>query len=199
MDPLIAVRPVREDVPAKSTWRGTNSIPSWGWKGQEGITATVEVYSNAPSVELFLNGNSLGKRTVEDYTAVWEVPYESGTLEAVAIYPEGERRSFLSSADGALKLDASIESHGKLIYIPISLIGENGALESHSDIPVSIEVVGGLLLGFGSARPDSEESFLSATTTTYYGKAQAVVEKGKGPLTIKISAPGLETIVLESF
>lgn len=199
MDPLIAVRPVREDVPAKSTWRGTNSIPSWGWKGQEGITATVEVYSNAPSVELFLNGNSLGARTVEDYTAVWEIPYERGTLEAVAIYPEGERRSFLSSADGALKLDASIESHGKLIYIPISLIGENGALESHSDIPVSIAVTGGRLLGFGSARPASEESFLSATATTYYGKAQAVVEKGEGPLCVEISAPGLETIVLKSF
>jgi hypothetical protein len=199
MDPLIAVRPVREDIPAKSSWRGTNSIPSWGWKGQDGITATVEVYSNAPSVELLLNGKSLGKRAVEDYTAVWEVPYESGTLEAVAIYPEGERRSFLSSAEGTLKLDARIDPHGKLIYIPISLIGENGALESHSDIPVSIEVTGGRLLGFGSANPVSEESFLSATATTYYGKAQAVVERGKGPLNIKISAPGLAPIVLESF
>jgi len=199
MDPLVAVRPVREDVPAKSTWRGTNSLPSWGWRGQDGITATVEVYSNAPSVELLLNGKSLGKRAVEDYTAVWEVPYAPGTLEAVAIYPEEERRSFLSSADGALHLDARIESHGKLIYIPISLTGENGALESHSDIPVSIEVTGGRLLGFGSANPVSEESFLSATATPYYGKAQAVVERGKGPLNIKISAPGLAPIVLESF
>lgn len=199
MNPLIAVRPVREDIPAKSSWRGTNSIPSWGWRGQEGLIATVEVYSNAPSVELFLSGKSLGKRTVEDYTAIWEVPYKQGTLEAVAIYPEGERRSFLSSADGALKLDARIEPHGKLVYIPISLIGENGALESHSDIPVSIEVTGGRLLGFGSARPASEENFLSSTATTYYGKAQAVVERGKGPLNIRISAPGLAPIVLESF
>ena len=148
---------------------------------------------------MFLNGNSLGTRTVEDYTAVWDVPYERGTLEAVAIYPEGERRSFLSSADGKLKLNASIEPHGKLIYIPISLIGENGALESNADIPVSIEVTGGRLLGFGSARPDSEESFLSATATTYYGRAQAVVEKGEWPLCVEISAPGLETIVLKSF
>ena len=30
-------------------------------------------------------------------------------------------------------------------------------------------------------------------------KAQAVVERGKGPLNIKISAPGLAPIVLESF
>ncbi|MBQ8071154.1 MAG: DUF4982 domain-containing protein [Bacteroidales bacterium] len=198
MDPLIAVRPVREDVPVKSAWRGTNSIPSWGWRGQDGITATVEVYSNAPSVELFLSGRSLGRKTVEDYVAVWEVPYESGTLEAVAFYPEGERRSTLSSAVGHLKIDAEIEPHGKLVYLPVSLVGENGSLESNSDIPVSIEVSGGRLLGFGSARPFSEESFLGNTATTYYGKAQAVVERGNGPLSVKISAPGLESLILES-
>ena len=117
----------------------------------------------------------------------------------MAVYPEGERRSFLSSADGGLKLEARIEPHGKLLYIPISLIGENGALESNADRPVSLEVTGGRLLGFGSARPATEESFLSATATTYYGRAQAVVEKGNGPMRVEISAPGLETIVLKSF
>lgn len=198
-DPLIAVRPVREDIPVKSSWRGTNSIPSWGWKGQEGIPATVEVYSNAPRVELFLNGKTLGAQSMEDYTALWEVPYERGTLEALAIYPEGVRRSTLSSADGPLKLDARLETQGNLVYVTIAITGENGALESNADLPVSIAVTGGRLLGFGSARPETEEGFLENTVTTYYGKAQAVIEKGEGVLQVTISAPGLETTALNSF
>lgn len=194
--PLIAVRPVRKDVPVKSSWRGTNSIPSWGWRGMDGTLTTVEVYCNAPEVELFLNGKSLGVKPLEDYIAIWEVPYESGTLEAVAVFPEGKRNALLSSATGRMRLDARIERHGKLLYVPIALVGENGALESNSDLSVEIKVTGGRLLGFGSARPSSEESFLGTVATTYYGKALAIVEDIQEPLSIELSAPGLETVVL---
>jgi len=61
----------------------------WTWNGQEGRTRAVEVYSNAPQVELFLDGRSLGakKDTPDDLRhppRIWEVSYEPGTLRAVA-------------------------------------------------------------------------------------------------------------------
>ena len=105
----------------------------------------------------------------------------------------------MSSADGPLKLDARLETQGHLVYVPIAITGENGALESNADLPVSIAVTGGRLLGLGSARPETEEGFLETTVTTYYGKAQAVIEKGEGVLQVTISAPGLETTALNSF
>ena len=63
----------------------------WTWPGQEGHPRAVKIYSNAPQVELFLNGRSLGAKDdaagagdLMHPPRVWEVEYQPGTLEAVA-------------------------------------------------------------------------------------------------------------------
>ena len=58
-------------------------FPHWNWKGKEGQPVNVWCYSNCENVELFLNGKSLGKKSMEkDFHLEWNVPYEPGTLEA---------------------------------------------------------------------------------------------------------------------
>jgi len=65
-------------------------VGHWTWPGEEGKTKTVKVYSNADSVELFLNGASLGPkmnvgaRGLHHPPSIWQVPYTPGTLKAVA-------------------------------------------------------------------------------------------------------------------
>ncbi len=60
-------------------------LPHWNFKGREGDLIRVVAYTNAEEVELFLNGKSLGKVAVPFCEhAEWSVPYEPGTLEAVA-------------------------------------------------------------------------------------------------------------------
>ncbi len=79
-------------------------LPHWNWNGHEGQNIPVMAYTNADEVELFLNGTSLGKkkRSAEavdipvgpnvssglkfssKYRMVWQVPYQSGELKAVA-------------------------------------------------------------------------------------------------------------------
>ena len=51
-----------------------------------GQSVTVWAYTNADSVELFLNGTSLGSKTMNATTAhlQWSVPFATGTLEAKA-------------------------------------------------------------------------------------------------------------------
>ena len=62
-------------------------FPHWNWKGQEGREISVWCYTNCDSVELFLNGNSIGSRKVIPYNHVeWNVRYEPGILEC-----KGER------------------------------------------------------------------------------------------------------------
>jgi beta-galactosidase len=61
-------------------------LPHWNWKGFEGKEIPVWANSNAESVELFLNGKSLGSRSSKDLVKLhyeWKVPYEPGTLKAV--------------------------------------------------------------------------------------------------------------------
>jgi beta-galactosidase len=82
-------------------------FPHWNWKGKEGQFIPVTCYTNCDTVELFLNGKSIGlkgyafprygmedrygntgararvPRTTNDLHLEWDVPYEAGTLKAV--------------------------------------------------------------------------------------------------------------------
>ena len=85
-------------------------FPHWNWKGREGQFLPVACYTNCDSVELFLNGRSIGVkgyafprygmqgrygqyapapagaiRTTSDLHLSWDVPYEPGTLRAVGM------------------------------------------------------------------------------------------------------------------
>jgi beta-galactosidase len=82
-------------------------FPHWNWAGREGDFIPVLCYTNCDTVELFLNGKSLGvqgywfprsgmqerwpnlparskaPRTTSDLHLTWTVPYQPGTLKAV--------------------------------------------------------------------------------------------------------------------
>ena len=84
-------------------------FPHWNWKGKEGEFIPVLCYTNCDTVELFLNGKSLGVegywfprsgmenkyanfpararalRTTADLHLAWTVPYQPGTLKAVGV------------------------------------------------------------------------------------------------------------------
>ena len=85
-------------------------FPHWNWPGREGQVIPVLAYTNCNSVELFLNGRSLGEKrlefpaqgtsggwnsyaqpvvnaTTDDLHLTWDVPYEPGVLRAVGKQP----------------------------------------------------------------------------------------------------------------
>lgn len=181
--PRIAVKPVNHPGVrvSKSVWRGTNAIESWAWEGCDGNKAEVEVYSDAASVELLLNGRSLGKKKIKECKAVFKTKYAPGTLTAVAYREDGreQARRELVSAVGktviAVKPEVTAAKPGEVVYIPVELVGENGIVESNADRELKLTVTHGELLGFGSANPCHEEQYHTGSFTTYYGRALAVV------------------------
>jgi beta-galactosidase len=69
------------------SWWTTNSVlhlaPHWNWPGREGQEILVQAFSNCKQVELFLNGASLGKQTMNPNSKLsWQVKYSPGTLSA---------------------------------------------------------------------------------------------------------------------
>lgn len=76
------------------------TIGNRGWKARGGVVNTdkkeclqsVPVFSNADEVELFVNGNSLGKKKTEDCHALFDVPFVDGEnlLEAVIVAGKGK-------------------------------------------------------------------------------------------------------------
>ena len=193
-NPVIAVRPVNHPGvrPSKSVWRGTNAILSWSWQGCEGNKAEVEVYSDQASVELFLNGKSLGKKPVKECKAMFKTKYAPGTLTAVA-YDAGGRetgRSELISADGAkiaVQPEKTKAAPGEIVFVPVNITGENGIVESNADRKLTVTITGGELLAFGSANPCHEEQYHTGSFTTYYGRSLAVIRAGESG-AIKVAA-----------
>ena len=58
-------------------------LPHWNWPGREGHEFRVDALSNCQEVELFLNGASLGRKTMKPNSKLtWKVGYAPGTLSA---------------------------------------------------------------------------------------------------------------------
>ena len=91
--PQIAVVPVNhtKEKHSPSAWRFSNAIPSWSWNGLDGKKAKVEVYSKAPVVELYVNGEKVGKKKFRKNCCFnFSVIYKGGKIEAVAKDKDGK-------------------------------------------------------------------------------------------------------------
>ncbi len=221
-DPYIGVCPVNHPgvTAARAIWRGSNALPHWSWQGCDGNEAQVEIYSLAAEAELFINGRSVGKRLLEEGKAVFCTVYEPGECKAVVYDTEGKAvgESCLRSAEGEIKVRILPEAdfHGgecvlpdgcflcrnNILYLDISLVGENGEIECNADQWLEIFVEGGELLAFGSARPKTEEGYLAGGCTTYYGRSQAVVRALSEKLRVTVKGKNSEKteckIIIES-
>ncbi|WP_405988218.1 glycoside hydrolase family 2 TIM barrel-domain containing protein [Streptomyces sp. NBC_00986] len=202
-EPYIAVR--RPEHHGR-TWAGTpwawsDTVATWTWPGSEGGPVTVEVYGDADEVELLVNGSPLGRQPVgkgHRFRTEFETSYEPGELLAIA-YRDGAEtgRHTLRTAAGPVQLRAApdrphLTAHGgDLAYVTLTLTDPDGTLHTAADRPVRLEVSGaGVLLGFGSADPSTEERFDVTERRTYEGRALAVLRPtGPGKIRLIASAP----------
>ena len=199
--PYIAVERLEHagQTAGKTAWMFKDNISSWTWKGFEGTTANVDVYSSGDEVELFLNDKLLGRKPVgreNHFTASYEVPYEPGTLKAVAYQKDRKLGEYeLSTAKSVTKLKVCrvTENERNIAYIKIWLVDDNGTINSQEAEKrlLHASVVGnGVLEGFGTANPSSEEDYFSDSVTTFDGSALAAVRwkdvKSKEPAVLKV-------------
>ncbi|MBR2288194.1 MAG: DUF4982 domain-containing protein, partial [Clostridia bacterium] len=203
--PRIAVQPINHPgvKPAKSVWRGTNAIPSWSWKGCEGRKAVIEVYSDAPSVALEINGKRTKKLHPKDGKAVFLLPYQPGSVAAVSYNEQGyavSRSEMVSAQRAALTiaLKGTTCKAGEILFVPVNVQDKQGIVESNADRQVTFTVEGGELLAFGSAAPRTEERYDTGSFTTYYGRALAVVRAGQsGKMTLRAQGGETDVAVLQ--
>lgn len=192
--PYIAVRPVdhQGEKHSPSAWKMTNAMDSWSWRGCEGKQAFVEVYARAAKVDLLLNGKTVGTKVLKDTClAHFRIPYDNGELTAVSYDRDGHEigRRTLVTAQEKTQIRIEPESapeKGKLCWVRLRYTDENGIVQPMHRGHITVNVTGGQLIGLGSACPFYPESYLDATTDTYYGEALAVILP-EGDLTIDAS------------
>ena len=202
--PYIGVQPVNHPgvVPYHAMWRDTNAIPRWSWKGCEGNTAVVEVYTKGAQAELYLNDRLIGRKETKETRASFETAYEPGVLRAVAYDASGVRigESILQSADENTRITITPEGRahiGKLLYVHIDITGENGIVECSQDTLLTLDVKGAELLGFGSANPMTQETFTGLSHHTYYGRSLAVLRIKEPQAVIQVTGKGLQCASLQ--
>ncbi|TRO68555.1 glycoside hydrolase family 2 TIM barrel-domain containing protein [Streptomyces sp. IB201691-2A2] len=206
--PYLAVRRPEHhgETYAGTPWAWSDTVSTWTWPGFEGEPVTVEVYGDADEVELLVNGSSLGRRAVDEdhrFRTEFDTTYEPGELLAVT-YRDGAEtgRHTLRSTTGPVGLRAEADrsvitaNGGDLAYITLTLTDTDGTLHTAADRPVRLEVSGaGVLLGFGSADPSTEERFDAAERRTYEGRALAVLRPtGPGKIRLLASAPECDPV-----
>jgi beta-galactosidase len=200
--PSFAINPDKVDW---SHWEWHDVVADWNWKGSEGKPLEVNVYSSCEQVELFLNGRSLGKQFTSrsnQFTAVWQVPYQAGTLKAVG-YNKNKvvNTATLSSAaePAQLKLTADrnvLQANTQdLSYITVELLDGNGVRNPKAEQLVKFEINGPAVIeAVGNANPMSVESYTLPQRKTWQGRCLVIVRTTgqKGNVTLKASVEGME-------
>ncbi len=190
-------------------WSWTDAVSSWSWEVEEAFPMILEVYSNVDEIELQLNGRAVARKPVgtrRAFVADFEIPFESGTLTAIAISDGVETgRTRLSSASSTeALLDVRLDKlstdlrDGALFFAEIELRDADGHLVNDSDREVTATVSGsGSLAAFGSGRPRTVERFDRNTHTTYDGRVLAVIRPERvGSIELTVSAAGLTDVTV---
>lgn len=93
-------------------------VPHWNFKGLENSPIEVDIYTNCDEIEVFLNGKSIGKQSIDKYChGNYNIKYCPGTLKAVGykngrIVCEDERITSGAAEKLRLKLENSFEING---------------------------------------------------------------------------------------
>jgi beta-galactosidase len=141
-------------------------LPHWNWPGKEGQDIDVRCLSNCQEVELFLNGQSLGRKSMPANSQLkWMVKYAPGVLLAKG-YKDGqaiaEQKVETTGPAASVKLTpdrASIDANSEDISIvTVSVTDAQGRFVPVADNHVQFELSGpGHILGVGNGDPSCHE------------------------------------------
>ncbi|HHY85344.1 MAG TPA: DUF4982 domain-containing protein [Verrucomicrobia bacterium] len=175
----------------------------WNWQNDTRTNLPVEVYSNCDTVELFLNGRSLGRKTFQEATNStfhWTVPFEPGELKAVATRRQQSITRSLITAGAPARIElipdrTSIAADGRdVAHIEVQLVDANGVLVPDGNVECSVRVVGeGRLLGVDNGDQRDMTPLRSSSRKLNHGRALALVQSSKraGKIQVIVSAPEL--------
>jgi beta-galactosidase len=179
-------------------------LPHWNLTGKEGQEIDVRCFSNCEEVELFLNGQSLGKQTMpRDSHLTWKVNYTPGTLLARAyrgqkVAAEDKVETAGDPAAISLAPDRSaINADGEdVAMVTVAVTDAKGRIVPVADNEISFSVTGGTIIGVGNGHPNTTEPDKAQKRKLFNGLAQVIVQSGKksGPIKLTATSRGLQPV-----
>lgn len=197
----------------RSLWNDTDTtlhiLPHWNWKGREGRTTPVFIYTSFPKAELFINGKSQGMREKNDstlqtrYRLMWNnTKYEPGELKVIAYDADGKavagKTVRTAGKPHHIVLSSNRESlqatGDDLAYVTVQVADKNGNIVPTDSRRVKFKVTGsGTFEATANGDPTCLLPFQSQEMDLFSGAATAIVRSGTTPgnLTLSVTARGV--------
>jgi beta-galactosidase len=180
-------------------------LPHWNWAGREGEVTPVHVYTSGDEAELFLNGQSLGrkKKGKFEYRLRWDdVKYVPGELKVVA-YKDGKKwaENAVKTTGPAAKLTLSpdrtaIQADGRdLSFVTVSVCDAKGQTVPTAKHTLRFEISGpGEIVATDNGDATDLTVFASPERKAFNGLALVIVRAkpgANGSITLKAVSDGL--------
>ncbi len=179
------------------------------WDFNDGQLIDVRVCSNAPRIELQLNGEMIGAYDIDhkrgkQLVGWWKVPYQTGELKAIAYDKAGNviatdvKKSFGDAKRLKVKADKKrlIANGLDLIFVEISMEDLNGNLVENANNRVFVNVSGaGRLVGLDNGDSTDYDQYKGQSRRLFSGKLMAIIAATLQPglIQIEVSSKGIES------
>ncbi len=172
-------------------------FPHWNWTTL-GQPINVWAYGNCQAVELFTNGVSLGRQTLNVQGHVeWDnVPYAPGTLKAigynngVAVITNTVATTGVPAAIALIPDRNTILADGRDVsVVTVAVLDSQGRVVPIATNLVNFTVSGGAIIGVGNGNPSSQEADKGASQrAAFNGLAEVIIQSTNQPGAIMLSA-----------
>ncbi|MBR2564883.1 MAG: DUF4982 domain-containing protein [Paenibacillus sp.] len=182
------------------------------WDFSPGQIIDVRVCSNAPRIELQLNGKTIGTYDIDhahgtQLSGWWKVPYQAGELKAIAYDEHGNviardvQRSFGDASKLRIQSDRQqLRADGTdLIFAEITVEDEAGNPVHNANNRVQVKVSGaGRLLGLDNGDSTDYDPYKGVSRRLFSGKLMAIIGSTNeaGEVRIEVSSEGLQGTAL---
>lgn len=199
----------------QSHWRPelpmAHILPHWNWAERVGEITPVHVFTSGDEAELFLNGQSLGKKKKGEfeYRLRWDdVKYQPGELKVVAykngkvwaedhVKTTGEASQLIASVDRAQILSDGSD----LAFVTVQIADGEGLMVPRTHNQIAFRVEGpGEIVATDNGNPMDMTSFASHKREAFNGMALVIVRAKpgqKGSIKLIAEADGLKSVQVE--
>ncbi len=199
----------------QSRWRPdlpmAHILPHWNWPDRIGQITPIHVFTSGDEAELFLNGESMGrkKKDAYQYRLRWDdILYQPGEVKVIAykngekwaedeIATTGEAKTISLSADRE-----TISADGKdLSFITVEVMDESKRMVPTANNNIELEINGPAeIVATDNGDPTDLTPFPSVRRNLFNGKALVIVKSKKGepgPIVVTAQSEGLQSMRIE--
>lgn len=178
------------------------------WNGVPEREVCVICFTNCVEAELWVNGRSAGKRTMNGNAEgflVWKIPYEKGEVRVVAVHANGSAcESGLKSTGPASEIRLACEDTpgsfdpSDYLHLVATIIDAEGNTVYTADNEIHVTVERAVLKGLESGNLEDTTPYACTYRRAFNGKLLIYIkpDRAQETITVTAAAQGLKTAVL---